>query len=176
MREQITAWPVVDIRTSEVLDLAMKDRGGSGAQEAETLRLKFRAMPTAALKALDHKPCRREELLPAMVEAACRGLLDPTGEAKLLELLEAEEKARRQREEDRRFASRHAGLTSAEVESLTGGTTITGGEPGPLHLTDEEAEQLRFHGHDPRIIRRMGEVRNLDDYRRVVAEVEGGSR
>jgi len=79
-----------------------------------------------------------------LLDLAMKGRLDKEGETRLLGLLRQEQGQRE------------------------------GPSEGPLMLTDEEERQLRRAGHDPRLIARMNEVKNVSDYVRLKAEVEKG--
>jgi len=48
-------------------------------------------------------------------------------------------------------------------------------EDRAVGMSDADAEYLRRHGHDPRLIERMEEVHSPGDFRRVKTEVEGGA-
>ena len=100
--------------------LALRDESGD-VDEAEALREKFRRMPTVELAALDGTTASRDEVIAASIEAAGRGLLDETGQARLVELLDEEEGKRVRREEDRTFRLRHGGLSRAAVAEVEGG-------------------------------------------------------
>lgn len=68
---------------------------------------------------------------------------------------------------------RRTGHSEADVLANIPERKKAKGEPPPL--TDDECESLRRHGHDPRLVERMNEVRDFSDYKRMKSEVEGGA-
>jgi hypothetical protein len=78
-------------------------------------------MNTSALLALQGTRMGRDEALEFLLEGAKRRLLDETAQLKLIEMLDAKDRDRTEREADRRFRSLHGGLTRAQLEQLEGG-------------------------------------------------------
>jgi hypothetical protein len=117
----VMAWPwVPDFPGSRG---SFKEQAGSvteerRAQAGREAALRFRGMTDAELRALDGSRQPAEQATALLVEAALRGLLDETVQAKLLGLLREEDNERVKREADQRFRGLHGGLSESEVMAM----------------------------------------------------------